>query len=96
MQAGLAVITARDVGAFSAIPPATNVRLIIVDLNTAHESVEAVRLLTTQWPGVRITAFVSHVDRDLATAAEQAGASDVWPRSRFVSDLSTLLIEAAR
>ena len=41
--------------------------------------------------GVRSIGFASHVDRELAAAAEAAGCDEVLPRSRFFSTLADLL-----
>ena len=41
--------------------------------------------------GARTIGFASHVDRDLAAAAEAAGCGEVLARSRFFSSLAELL-----
>lgn len=41
--------------------------------------------------GVRTIGFASHVDRELADAATDAGCGEVLPRSRFFSSLADLL-----
>ena len=41
--------------------------------------------------GVRSIGFASHVDRQLAEAAEAAGCSEVLPRSRFFTSLAERL-----
>jgi len=65
--------------------------LVIVDLNTAGlAAVDAIRMAKTH-SGVRVLAFVSHVDADLAAQATAAGADEVLPRSRFSTQLPALL-----
>lgn len=41
--------------------------------------------------GTRTVGFASHVDRELAEAAREAGCSEVLPRSRFFASLAALL-----
>lgn len=43
--------------------------------------------------GVPIVGFLSHVDRDLAKKAEDAGATQVMPRSQFAENLPELLMD---
>lgn len=63
--------------------------LLIVDLNTA--GVDAVAAGNVHIPRPYVVAFVSHVDRDLAKQAAEAGADQVMPRSRFTAELPRIL-----
>jgi hypothetical protein len=54
---------------------------------------EAIRAAKAH-PGVRVLAFVSHVDTDLADLAVKAGADEVLPRSRFAAQLPALLVQS--
>lgn len=42
---------------------------------------------------VPIVGFLSHVDRELAKKAEEAGATSVMPRSQFAETLPDLLMD---
>ena len=65
---------------------------LIVDLNTTSvDPVAAVAQARAQVPSLRIVAFVSHVQAELAAAARAAGADRVLARSAFVNELPTLL-----
>ena len=89
MRIGTAVV--RNLGDLEMLLASPAIRLLIVDLNTAGPSaVDAIRR-AKEFPGVRVLAFVSHVDADLAGLACEAGADDVLPRSRFVAQLPELL-----
>jgi len=57
--------------------------IVIVDLARFSSAVGEVRRAN---PGARIVAFGPPVDDDAATAARDAGADVVWPRSRFFRD----------
>lgn len=68
--------------------------LIIFDLNT--KAVSAVGLirrlkgqLETQY--IKLLGFVSHVQVELKTEAQEAGADIVLPRSRFSTELPEIL-----
>ena len=64
--------------------------LVVVDLSRP-----GVLEALSELGGVRSIGFASHVDRELARAAEDAGCSEVLPRSRFFSSLSDLLAPEA-
>ena len=56
--------------------------LVIVDLNvTAVDPLAAIRM--AKGKGLRVVAFLSHVQVELAAAAREAGADDVMARSGF-------------
>ena len=64
--------------------------VVIVDLARFGSSVGELRRAL---PDARIVAFGPHVDEDAATAAREAGADVVWPRSRFFRDPAAALSE---
>ena len=64
---------------------------ICVDLNsTAFDSISEIKKLKRTHLSP-IVAFVSHVQVDLKRRAEEAGATEVIPRSKFVERLPELL-----
>lgn len=66
--------------------------LAIVDLNAdGIDPVEAIRQCKALQPAPRVVAYLSHVQTDLAAAAQQAGADAVMPRSRFNAQLPDVL-----
>lgn len=65
---------------------AAGAELVVVDL-ARPGALEAL----AQLGNVRSIGFASHVDRELAAAAEAAGCDEVLPRSRFFSTLTDLL-----
>ncbi len=69
--------------------------LVIVDLNTGGDAIEAIRASAGHASHPHVLAFVSHVDEGLATQAQEAGADEVMPRSRFSADLPRLLETSA-
>jgi len=44
--------------------------------------------------GVRVVAFLSHVQTELAAQARAAGCNEVMPRSSFTQSLAALLSSA--
>ncbi len=44
--------------------------------------------------GVRVVAFLSHVQTDLAAQARAAGCDEVMPRSAFTQNLAAILAAA--
>jgi DNA-binding NarL/FixJ family response regulator len=69
----------------------TQLRLVMVDLNTAGDPIEAVRAAAEHEACPHVLAFVSHVDAALSDSAAQAGAHEVLPRSRFTIRLPEIL-----
>lgn len=61
--------------------------LIVVDLATPGV-LEAIGALP---PGTRSIGYASHVDREMIDAARVAGVTDVLTRSKFFSQLVTIL-----
>lgn len=88
---GISAIMVRTAGELSRVISDKQVGLAIVDLNSAGPDAIAAVLAAKSSPGVRVVAFVSHVDVELAEKAQQAGADEVMPRSRFTTQLPALL-----
>ena len=65
--------------------------LVVFDLNAKSSPLEAVARLRAAQPGVRVVAFLSHVQTDLAAKAQSAGFDEVMPRSRFSMQLPQIL-----
>jgi DNA-binding NarL/FixJ family response regulator len=66
-------------------------RLVIVDLNARAQPVEAIRQVRAADAEVRVVAFLSHVQRELAEEARAAGCEEVMPRSVFTQRLAEIL-----
>lgn len=90
---GVEVQVATNVDALSALlqPPP---KLVIVDLNARNQPLQAIERVHAEQNGVRVVAFLSHVQTELATQARAAGCSEVMPRSSFTQNLSTILSSA--
>ncbi len=65
--------------------------LLIVDMEASGDPLAAIHIARNHQHPPRILAFYAHVRTDLAEAARNAGADDVWPRSKFVNELTALL-----
>ena len=68
--------------------------LLIIDLNSARfEPLELLRIVKTDGAlrEVSTVGFLSHVQRDLAVAAREAGCDHVMARSAFTRDLPGIL-----
>ena len=66
--------------------------LLIVDLNiTGADALEAIRLAKARPVPVRVVAFLSHVQVELAATAREAGADEVMARSGFSARLPEIL-----
>src|SRR5205814_670586 len=66
--------------------------LLIVDLNiTGADPLAAIRLAKAHAVPVRVVAFLSHVQVELAATAREAGADEVMARSGFSARLPELL-----
>ncbi len=69
---------------------------LLVDLSIDGDApIDAVRAAKSHDRTPRVVAFCSHVLVDRMQAAADAGADDVWPRSRFSAELETLLAVTA-
>ena len=69
-------------------------KLVIVDLNSRSQPVQVVERLRAAKNGVRVVAFLSHVQRELAAQAQAAGCDEVLPRSLFTQNLAAILSTA--
>jgi len=72
--------------------------LLVLDLNSARfEPLDLLRSLKSEetTKGVRTVGFLSHVQRDLALAAREAGCDRVVARSAFTRDLPKILAGGA-
>jgi CheY-like chemotaxis protein len=69
-------------------------KLVLVDLNARSNPVGAIEQLHSNGHAIPVTAFLSHVQTELAARARAAGATDVMPRSQFTRDLATILSQA--
>ncbi|HKV25880.1 MAG TPA: response regulator [Candidatus Acidoferrum sp.] len=65
--------------------------LVIVDLNARSQPVAAIERLRAQQKDIRVVAFLSHAQHDLAAQARAAGCSEVLPRSAFTQNLAAIL-----
>ncbi|HEY4979093.1 MAG TPA: hypothetical protein VII25_08025 [Candidatus Acidoferrum sp.] len=70
-------------------------KLVIVDLNARNNPLATLAGLCATHKHLRVLAFLSHVQTDLATQARAAGCTEVMPRSAFTQNLATIL-EAVR
>jgi DNA-binding NarL/FixJ family response regulator len=68
--------------------------LVIVDLNSRSQPIQAVEKLRAIQPELPVIAFLSHVQRDLAAQAQHAGCTEVMPRSVFTQRLAEILMAA--
>jgi len=66
-------------------------KLVIVDLNARSQPLVAIEKLRSSHRDLRIVAFLSHVQRDLAQRAQAAGCNEVLPRSAFTQNLAEIL-----
>jgi DNA-binding NarL/FixJ family response regulator len=69
-------------------------QLVIVDLNARSQPIDAIVRLRAASPDIRIVAFLSHVQRELAEQAKIAGCDEVMPRSSFTQNLAGILSPA--
>jgi len=69
-------------------------QLVIVDLNARNQPIDAIVKLRAASKDVRVVAFLSHVQRELAEQAKNAGCDEVMPRSSFTQNLAEILSPA--
>jgi DNA-binding NarL/FixJ family response regulator len=69
-------------------------QLVIVDLNARSQPIDAIIKLRAAAKDIRIVAFLSHVQRELAEQAKNAGCDEVMPRSAFTQNLAAILTPA--
>lgn len=66
--------------------------LAIVDMNAEGvDPAESIRACKAATRPTFVVAYLSHVQKDLADAAREAGADVVMPRSKFSQELPALL-----
>jgi CheY-like chemotaxis protein len=66
--------------------------LLVLDLNSARfEPLDILRTVKSDGVGIPTVGFLSHVQRDLAVAAREAGCDHVMARSAFTRDLPKIL-----
>jgi len=69
-------------------------QLVIVDLNAHSQPIDAIVRLRAASKDLRVVAFLSHVQRELAEQARNAGCDEVMPRSSFTQNLAEILSPA--
>lgn len=65
--------------------------LVIVDLNARSQPLAAIERVRAANKDLRVIAFLSHVQRELAAQAQSAGCNEVMPRSAFTQNLAAIL-----
>jgi DNA-binding NarL/FixJ family response regulator len=65
--------------------------LVIVDLNARSQPLAAMQQVRKAHPRLRVIAFLSHVQTDLAEQAKSAGFDEIMPRSKFSMNLPEIL-----
>ncbi|GMU81792.1 MAG: hypothetical protein AMXMBFR47_16630 [Planctomycetota bacterium] len=89
---GVEVVAVRTIDAAAARLADAAVTGLIVDLSLpAGDPIGFVRAVKASTPGVRVVAFLPHVEADRRRAAKEAGADEVLPRSRFSETLGAIL-----
>lgn len=66
-------------------------KLVIVDLNARSQPLQAIEKVRQSNKDVRVVAFLSHVQTQLAAQAQAAGCTEVLPRSSFTQNLAAIL-----
>lgn len=66
-------------------------QLVIVDLNARNQPIDAIVKLRAASKDIRVVAFLSHLQRELADQARNAGCDEVMPRSSFTQNLVEIL-----
>jgi DNA-binding NarL/FixJ family response regulator len=69
-------------------------KLVIVDLNSRNQPVATIERLRATQKEMRVVAFLSHVQTELAAQARAAGCAEVMPRSVFTQNLAAILQSA--
>jgi DNA-binding NarL/FixJ family response regulator len=89
-QLGLEVkVAANGEALLALLEPEPN--LVIVDLNASSQPLQAIQRLRAAHANLRVVGFLSHVQRELAAQAQQAGCNEVMPRSSFTQNLAAIL-----
>lgn len=66
-------------------------KLVIVDLNARSRPLQAIERVRQNNKDVRVVAFLSHVQTQLAAQAQAAGCTEVLARSSFTQNLASIL-----
>jgi DNA-binding NarL/FixJ family response regulator len=66
-------------------------KLVIIDLNAKNQPLATLERLRAAHKDLRVVAFLSHLQTELAARARAAGCSEVMPRSAFTQNLATIL-----
>ena len=66
-------------------------QLVIVDLNARSQPLQAIEKVRQNNKEVRVVAFLSHLQTQLAAQAQAAGCTEVLPRSSFTQNLVAIL-----
>ena len=74
---------------FTLLEPPT--KLVIVDLNSRNQPVATIERLRATQKELRVVAFLSHVQTELAAQARAAGCLEEMPRSVFTQNLAAIL-----
>jgi CheY-like chemotaxis protein len=92
-QIGVELKVATNNDAFLTLLDSTP-KLILIDLNARSQPLQAIQHARAKKNGVRVVAFLSHVQTDLASQARAAGCDDVLARSTFTQNLASILSAA--
>ncbi len=66
-------------------------KLVIIDLNARGNPLATIEHLRATQKEMRVVAFLSHVQTELAAMARTAGCTDILPRSLFTRNLAAIL-----
>jgi len=66
-------------------------KLLIVDLNARGQPLQVIEKVRQNNKDVRVVAFLSHVQTQLAAQAQAVGCTEVLPRSSFTQNLAAIL-----
>jgi len=66
-------------------------KLVIIDLNARGNPLATIEHLRATQKEMRVVAFLSHVQTELAAMARIAGCTDILPRSLFTRNLAAIL-----
>ena len=66
-------------------------KLVIIDLNGRGNPLATIEHLRATQKEMRVVAFLSHVQTELAAMARIAGCTDILPRSLFTRNLAAIL-----
>ena len=85
-------VASNPIGLNDLLDPPT--RLVIVDLNSRNNPIATIQSLCATHKELRVLAFLSHLQTDLAAQARAAGCTEVMPRSTFTQNLAAILAVA--